>query len=80
MKRFLLIMTVVAGVGLLFSACTKQCDCHKITHYSTYSTDNYYTETVDMGESCSSLNKEVIHEDVYGNPVSADEITCVESL
>ena len=80
MKRFLLIMTVVAGVGLLFSACTKQCDCHKITHYSTTSTEQYYTETVDAETACSSLNGEFFHEDMYGNTVSVDVVTCTNAM
>ena len=53
MKR---IVTLVAGTlltasaALMFSSCTKQCACYKVTHYINYSTEQNYTETVD-GES-----------------------------
>ncbi len=80
MKRFLLIMAAVAGIGLLFSACTKQCNCHKITHYETYSTEQYYTETIDMEESCNRFNGEFFHEDMYGNTVSVDVVTCTNAM
>lgn len=83
MKR---IFTLAAGillttaVTLLLSSCTKQCDCYKITHYSNYSTDQYYTETVDGESSCSSLNGEFFHEDAFGNPISVDVVTCREAM
>lgn len=81
MKR---IVTLVAGTlltasaALMFSSCTKQCACYKVTHYINYSTEQNYTETVDGESSCSSLNGEFFHEDAYGNPISVDVVSCHE--
>lgn len=67
-------------LALVSTGCTKQCDCHKVTHYETYSTDQYYTETVDAETACSSLNGEFFHEDMYGNTVSVDVVTCTNAM
>ena len=82
MKR---VITLAAGIlltvatSLMLSSCTRQCECYKVTHYTNYSTDQYYTETVDGESSCSSLNGEFFHEDMYGNPISVDVVTCHEA-
>ncbi|MBR4788024.1 MAG: hypothetical protein IK013_09160 [Bacteroidales bacterium] len=83
MKRFNFLFAIVMSLGgtaFLFSACTKQCDCHKETHYADYSTEQYYTETVDAETACSSLNGEFFHEDVYGNTVSVDVVNCTNAM
>lgn len=80
MKRlFFSAALVLSLLALVSTACTKQCDCHKVTHYETYSTEQYFTETIDMDESCSRFNGEFFHEDMYGNTVSVDVVTCRES-
>ena len=81
MKR---VVTLIAGtlltaaVALVFSSCTKQCSCYMVTHYIDYSTNQHYTETVDEGTACSSLDGEYFHEDAYGNPISVDVVSCHE--
>ena len=67
-------------LALMSTGCTKQCDCHKETHYADYSTEQYYTETVDAETACSSLNGEFFHEDVYGNTVSVDVVNCTNAM
>ena len=82
MKRIVTLLSVFASAVLLAlttASCTKQCECHKVTHYADYSTEQYYSETVDGESSCSSLNGEFFHEDVYGNPISVDVVTCHEA-
>ena len=83
MKRFSILITgisLVAMMCLLLSSCSKQCECHKITHYANYSTQEDYTQTVDGETSCSSLNGEFFNEDVYGNPISVDVVNCSEAM
>lgn len=83
MKRIVksfFVFPITVLLAVLAISCTKQCDCYKITHYSNYSTDQYYTETVDGESSCSSLNGEYFHEDAFGNPISVDVVTCREAM
>lgn len=82
MKRIVTILTVLTTAVLLAfvtASCTKQCDCYKVTHYANHSTDQYYSETVDGESSCSSLNGEYFHEDVNGNTISVDVVSCHEA-
>ena len=82
MKRIVTLLAVFTAAVLLAlttTSCTKQCDCHKVTHYVDYSTQQDYSETIDGESSCSSLNGEYFHEDMYGNTISVDVVTCREA-
>ena len=81
MKRIITFIVgafLTASATLALSSCTKQCECYMVTHYVNYSTDQYYTETVDGGSSCNSLDGEFFHEDMYGNTISVDVVSCHE--
>lgn len=82
MKRIVTLLAVFSTavlLALVTASCTKECECYKVTHYSNYSTDQYYSETVDGESSCSSLNGEFFHEDMYGNTISVDVVSCHEA-
>jgi len=69
---------LIAAAALLLASCSKQCACHKVTHYVNYSTNQDYNETVSSESSCSSLDGEFFHEDAYGNTISVDVVSCHE--